>query len=52
MSGFDSSGWRSQIGSFPGVLELYEGAMLTPSLNGGGKVLGASEPAIDGALEV
>ena len=34
------------------VLVLYDGAMLPVSLNGGGRVLGASDPAIDGALEV
>jgi len=34
------------------VLVLYDGAMLLVSLNGGGRVLGTSEPAIDGALEV
>ena len=33
------------------VLVLYDGAMLLVSLNGGGRVLGASEPAIDGSLE-
>lgn len=34
------------------ALMLYEGAMLALSLNGGGGVLGVSEPAIDGALEL